>query len=55
MTRTEHEVRVQKLTDLREAGIVCYPEQFIRTHSIAQLKELATQSELPPAETLMEA
>ncbi len=49
----EHQVRIQKLHALREAGINTYVTRFERTHNTVELHELAKNQTLPTGEELM--
>lgn len=50
----EHEVRKQKSAQLATAGIASFPERFVRTHTVAQLQAIATQTTPSSAEELLQ-
>jgi len=41
LSQTDEEVRLQKLANLKKAGVQLYPEKFKTTHSLAEAKKLA--------------
>ena len=51
----EHQTRLAKLHQLKDAGIVTYAHKYDRTHTIAQLREKSSSYHLPEAEMLMES
>lgn len=54
MTLSEYEVRQAKVTALKSAGVVPYANRFERTHTIAELRTLAANYNMPDTELLME-
>jgi lysyl-tRNA synthetase class 2 len=54
MTLSEYEVRQAKVTALKNAGVVPYANRFERTHTIAELRTLAANYNMPDTELLME-
>lgn len=54
MTLSEYEVRQAKVAVLKNAGIVPYANRFERTHTIAQLRALTANYNMPDTELLME-
>lgn len=54
LTQSEYDVRIQKRQHLINAWIIPYADQFTKSHSIAELHDVAQKYNLPPAELLLE-
>lgn len=50
----EHDVRKEKSKQLAAAGVPSFPERFVRTHSVAALQALASQTPPPSADGFLE-